>query len=196
MSSSEGALGASLDFDLTITLPAVESTLSTYQSSVGNFFTIENRAQANYLYVEDNYGHKLHTLKPYTGAVFQAVTTEISTADGYSGDQQWRLTGGHLMPGGEGFSNNKSCCLKTSTVWLPMDITCYIPDVSCLATEITSLSTATFSSATDSTALVAGMEYVLGQLASMHSCAFDYINHIHNMMMEVTGAFDLVTFTT
>jgi hypothetical protein len=198
MSSSEGHLGASLDFDFTVTLPAVESTLSTYQSSVGNFFVIENRANANQIFVEDNYGHRLTILAPYTGAAFQAVTTEISTADGYSGDQQWRLTNTHLHPGGEGFTNNKSSALKTTTVWAPMDITCYIPSVSCLlgAGEITSLSTATFSSDTDSTAIIAGITYVLGQFASMNSCMVDYINHNLNALMEITGAFDLATFTT
>jgi hypothetical protein len=188
-----------LDFDVAVVLPNVggaATTLSTFAATTGNFFTVTNTAAANVIYVQDSYGHALYTVQPEAAAVFQAVSTNATTEN--VDETQWALTNARLVPGWEGNTNPKTSTLKSTTVWGPVDLSTVLPQVSCLNAVglITSLSTATYSTATDSTAMVAGMEYVLGQLASMNKAAFAKVNHSLDMLGEVAGAFDLMTFTT
>jgi hypothetical protein len=198
-SSDVNHVSGALDFDVAVVLPNVggaATTLSTYAATTGNFFTVTNTAAHNTIYVQDSYGHALYTVRPQTAAVFQAVSSNWTTEN--VDEEQWALTNARLVPGWESFTDPKSCTLRSTTVWGPVDLSTVLPQVSCLNTvgNITSLSTAAYSTDTDSTAMVAAMEYVLGQMASMNKAAFAKINHSLDMMGEVAGAFDLVTYTT
>jgi hypothetical protein len=199
ISSAVIQVGGSLDFDVAAVLPHVggaATTISTYAHTTGNMVSFENRSRSNTIEVQDSYGHRLHVLKPYTGAVFYAHTTNVSTADLYDGAEQWSLTNCRLIPGAESMAETNAETLKSTTTWGPLDLSTVLPQVSCLASNITTMTTATYSSATDTTAYVAAMEYVLGQLASQNFAAMTAVCDYIMSLNEMTAALDIVEWST
>ena len=199
LSSAYQHVGASLNFDIALVLPAVgETSMSTFAHSTGCFVTIENRADNNTIEVQDSYGHRLRIMPPHSGAVFQSVTSHLSTDDNQDGVDQWALSKCRLQPGREGLAADLTSALNSALPWGPLDLSTVCPQVSCLnaAGLITSLSTATLSSATDSTAIVAAGEYCIGQLSSMAGAAWAAINNGMDALMEVGGAYDFSTYTS